>query len=241
MAPATGSARPYNDDDGTTPGIAITARDRMGRPLTITDAAGTRTLSYEAGQLASETIVSSDVALNGMQTTTSYDALGRRAGLEAHLSSGQIDDQTIGYGTDGRVESIGWTGGSATYGWKPQTTLLETLTYKDAGGSPYLVTTRTYERGHLLDAITNVSGATTVASHDYSNGATGLRDVATLEDGSLWDYDYNTRDEVTNGVREKNAVPVPGHEFSYNFDTIGNRTAASRSAIGMEMRAVKHS
>jgi RHS repeat-associated protein len=51
------------------------------------------------------------------------------------------------------------------------------------------------------------------------------RTQAWLEDGSVWKYDYNDRNEVVAGKRHwRDWMPVAGQQFEYAFDPIGNRT-----------------
>jgi RHS repeat-associated protein len=104
------------------------------------------------------------------------------------------------------------------------------VTHKTSGGATVLTAVRTYERGALLDAITNTAGSV-VSSHNYSNDAIGRRDDATLASGDKWDYGYNNRSEVTSAMKLTGTTPIAGYSHSYAFDAIGNRTASSREAI----------
>jgi hypothetical protein len=59
-------------------------------------------------------------------------------------------------------------------------------------------------------------------------GYLNRRSQAALEDGSIWDYDYNDRDELT-GARHywPDWSPVSGQFFGYAYDNIGNRKTSS--------------
>ena len=72
-----GRATGYNYSDGVTPAVIITL-DFFDRQSSITDAAGTRSFSYNANnQLGNETNPS---IMNGM-ITYAYDNAGRRTGM----------------------------------------------------------------------------------------------------------------------------------------------------------------
>jgi hypothetical protein len=52
---------------------------------------------------------------------------------------------------------------------------------------------------------------------------------ARREDCTTWQYDYNTRSEVTGAEkRQSNSDLVPGLDFGYNYDGLGNRLSASK-------------
>lgn len=59
----------------------------------------------------------------------------------------------------------------------------------------------------------------------------GLRETASTTLGD-WQYFYNDRGELTGGVKTKNGVVVPGYQFGYVFDAIGNRTTAEVTTNG---------
>jgi RHS repeat-associated protein len=63
------------------------------------------------------------------------------------------------------------------------------------------------------------------STHDLQ----GRRKSARREDGTTWQYDYNTRSEVTGAKkRQENSDLVPGLNFGYNYDGMGNRLSASK-------------
>lgn len=82
-----------------------------------------------------------------------------------------------------------------------------------------------------LRSIANVVNNTPVTSHSYQYDALNRRTQATLEDGSFWQYGYDDRDELTSAKRNwsyfTTTTPVSGQQFSYAYDTIGNRQTAS--------------
>jgi RHS repeat-associated protein len=109
----------------------------------------------------------------------------------------------------------------------PNSDRLQTTTCKNSG-STVLTTTRSWDRGVRLSAILNqTNGGGVVTSHSYQYDSAGRRTRAALEDGSVWVYDYNDRDELT-GARRYSAdwSPVSGQFFGYDYDNIGNRKSA---------------
>jgi RHS repeat-associated protein len=57
----------------------------------------------------------------------------------------------------------------------------------------------------------------------------GRRKAARREDGTTWSYNYNGRSEVTGAEkRQENSDLVPGLNFGYNYDGMGNRLSASK-------------
>jgi RHS repeat-associated protein len=63
-------------------------------------------------------------------------------------------------------------------------------------------------------------------------------------DGSYWVYQYDSLGQVTSGHKHfRDNSPVPGQEFDYSFDTIGNRTQtlAGGDQNGANQRAANYS
>jgi YD repeat-containing protein len=62
-------------------------------------------------------------------------------------------------------------------------------------------------------------------SFNYAHNAANQRTQDTLADGSYWVYNYDSLGQVTSGHKYfRDNTPVPGQEFDYSFETIGNRT-----------------
>jgi hypothetical protein len=54
-----------------------------------------------------------------------------------------------------------------------------------------------------------------------------------MDDGTIWSYGYNTRSEVTSGVRRwTSGAAVAGQSFGYQYDPIGNRVSTTRDGEG---------
>jgi len=89
--------------DGTTPSISYTL-DRLGRATSITDAAGTRTKSYNTDStLASESVQ----YIVNHSVNYGYDTLGRRTSMNLMNSSTSVLSNTYGYDAMSRLASVG--------------------------------------------------------------------------------------------------------------------------------------
>jgi len=90
-----------------------------------------------------------------------------------------------------------------------------------------MTTSKTYDN---LNRLTDISSQPTAQSLQpiasaLSYNAANQRTKNTLTDGSYWVYAYDSLGQVTNGCKYfPNGAPVPGQQFDYAFDTIGNRT-----------------
>jgi hypothetical protein len=121
---------------------------------------------------------------------------------------------------------------------------LQATLFGQSGYATNLVTTRAWERGERLQRLTHTvttnSTSFTLGFRQYAYDPLQRRTQALLEDGSRWQYGYNDRDEVTLGRRFLgDGAAVSGQQFTYGFDTIGNRTgsAAGGDANGAGLRA----
>jgi RHS repeat-associated protein len=209
--------------DGT-PALQI-SRDAEGRVTGLVDGAGTHSFSYGTGGLVGE-------SLNGnVQWTYLNDARGRRTGYS--LSDTGLPLTAGGWAYDsatGRLSGAGDTANWATYQYLPGSDWLSTTSI--AG----LVTTRTPDSDNRLVQIETAVGGTAISRIAYSYNTKGQRAQATLLDGSAWKYTYNSHGEVVSGkkVRASNAS-VPGAQFDYAFDAIGNRSAPPAGASGADV------
>jgi RHS repeat-associated protein len=92
-----------------------------------------------------------------------------------------------------------------------------------------MTTTKHYEYLNRLTHISSTPSASSVVSFAYSYNNANQRIVSRLADGSYWRYQYDSLGEVTSGHKFfSDETPVPGQQFDYSFDTIGNRTQTTR-------------
>ncbi len=88
---------------------------------------------------------------------------------------------------------------------------------------------KTYDKLNRLAQIRNsavgINQLPFQFSYEYNDANQRVR--ATLADGSFWQYGYDWLGQVTSGKRYFNdGTPVPGQQFEYGFDDIGNRRTA---------------
>lgn len=218
----------YSDE---TPAVAY-AYDAKGRMTALIDTAGTHSYTYDAqGVLDTETVAGGQ--LSGMILDVGAGAGGRMEALGLQFGGGTLTAHSFGYDSaTGRMSTVSGDGVTATYGYRSGRDQVETTTITGNGGADLLTHTRTFDGDRLVSVIAAKDG-TTVESYSWGYDGAGRRESATLATGDRWEYSYNTRSEVTGGVRKSAAGNVlPGYEFGYSFDAIGNRMESWREATG---------
>ena len=215
---------------------------RLVKPNAIVDNAGTNNLTYDhAGRLISSAYISG--LLNGITVTNHLNPVYGRDLLQVYSGAQSIYSAAYGYDGYGRMGSVSSGVYSATYGYLPNSDLLQSTTCAN-NGSTVLTTTRAWDYGYRLRSIANVANGATVTSHSYLYDSLDRRTQATLEDGSVWKYNYNDRNELIGAHRYwSDWTPVAGQQYGYNYDNIGNRiTAASGGdANGANLRTTSYS
>jgi RHS repeat-associated protein len=90
-----------------------------------------------------------------------------------------------------------------------------------------------------LKQISSAPSASSAVSYTYKYNSANQREKATLADSSHWDYGYDPLGQVISGKKHfaDNSL-VPGQQFEYSFDDIGNRiqTGAGGNADGGNLR-----
>lgn len=215
------TGRDYSDD---TPDV-IYRRGRLGQILSITDAAGVVQFDHddERGLLDAERYTSG--LLKGYTISRGYDDYGRPDRVS--VKNGDDILHNVGY----IYEPI--TGGLDKV--KPSSTWEIDYIQDQASGrykgavhkhndSSYLVEDRIFDASGALDIISYTSGSSTpLSKYDYGLDGFGRRDNATLLDGSHWDYDYDSRGQLTSAVKKTPAgAVVLGSHFEADYDGIGN-------------------
>ena len=230
--PNSGEMTGVSYSDGTQ-AVTLTY-DRGGRQATVTDAAGTHTLTHSAaGQLLSDQI--SGGLLDQVSVTVGYDTLLRRNSLQSIRNSTTLHSQSYGYDASSRLETVISGGQTTTYAYYPTTGQLSTTTF--TSGTQI---SRTYDSlGRLETIATSTTPAGTVASYIYTHNNLDQRTRVTREDNSYWSYGYNDRGELTSAKKYwSDNSPVAGQQMEYAFDSIGNRTStkAGGDAQGLNLR-----
>ncbi|MEN3327398.1 MAG: hypothetical protein V7638_2205 [Acidobacteriota bacterium] len=222
--------------DGTQPDTVT--YDRGGRQATVADAAGSHTLNYNTGgQLLSDQI--SGGLLDQVTVTNGYDSLLRRNSLQATRNAASLANQTYGYDTSSRLETVTSGSQTATYAYYPSTGQLNTTTF--TGGTQM---SRSYDSlGRLETIATTTPALGTIASYVYTYNNLDQRTRVTREDSSYWSYVYNDRNELTSGKKYwSDNSPVAGQQMEYGFDSIGNRTStkAGGDPQGLNLRQASY-
>ena len=199
------------DYSDATPDITITY-NRIGQPVTVQDAAGTRNFAYNANLgLISETVSG---IYNKTLTRTYTTTFGK--GKVLSMSIGNVNNYTYDYDTYGRLNKITTPAGDFTYTRPADSDLITAM------ARPNNVTSNwTFEEHrNLLASVANGS----VSTYAYTNDALGRRTNVTrsgsaFSDTNILTYGYNSRSEVISALSNINA----NYNFAYSYDPIGNR------------------
>jgi len=216
----------YNDG---TPNVYFNNYNRTGQPREIIDGSGTNELVYDnASRLVSTACAGGLLA--GVTVSNHFNPYYGRDALKviSTTGAGWMLEDDYGYDNYGRLASVSSGTATASYGYVPNSDLLQSTTFNN-NGNAVMTTTRKWNYGFQLASIANtVAGASTpVTSHAYTYDSVNRRTQATLEDNSTWKYGYNDRNELTSANRQwYDTRPVSGQQFGYGYDNIGNRTSA---------------
>ena len=219
---------------GTTYSDGTTARqyayNHLGQVTQVTDDAGIRSIGYNAyGEQETDTLQADEVT---HLITETRDTLGRATGF-TYAKNGTVQHTvTTGYGEDGRVSTAGFMHGGSEkqfgYGYLSGTNLLQTLTM------PCNMTlTQSYEsQRNLLTNMTYHRSSTLVTQRTYSYDTLGrpltrstARNGQTVNDCFV----YNSRSELSSAT-------VNGSTYGYDYDNLGNRTAALEASSSVTSR-----
>ena len=204
--------------DGT-PGVTY-SRNILGQVYQIDDAAGSRTIVYNAdGQPETESYTSGTFA--GLTLKTDYQT-GLRSGFSVLQGTTPLVAQSIGYDNFGRLATFAQGAVSGTYGYKAGRDLVETLDHQQSGQSVF-TTQKSYDGIDRLTGIAETPGVN-IGAYSYGYNGANQRNRVDLSDGSFWQYGYDGLGQLTSGSRRWSATEaVSGQQYGYAFDGIGNR------------------
>ena len=107
-----------------------------------------------------------------------------------------------------------------------------------ADGADRLTESRSYDALNRLTALGVLGGeaaAPVFRSFTYAYNDANQRVSATREDGSRWDYGYDALGHLTAAVRRlPGGELMPGHEFAWTYDALGNRTAGAAGSVATD-------
>ena len=216
--------------------------DRRGRQTVVTNGTAICTLTYnDASQLLMET--NSGGTLNGLALTNAYDALLRRSAMALKTQPSTLVQ--FGYDTASRLASVTNGLNVATYTYLANSPLVSQIVFK-TNNTTRMTTTKQYDLLNRLQQIASAPGASGVSpvSFSYTYNSANQRTGATQTDSSYWVYQYDSLGQVTSGKKYfSDGTPVPGQQFEYGFDDIGNRTStkAGGNADGSALRSASYS
>ena len=231
----------YNGDGDLTPDVTY-GYDRHGCQTTVSSAAtgGTWTVTRTFGlqhNLLTEAY-SGAHPLAGLTETLSYDSVLRRSTFA--LSGPAALIQAFSYDGASRLEKVREGSFSASYGYLVDSPLVETVTMRQ-GPMPRMMTTNSHDyldRLHEVRTQPRAAGSMAIGS-GYRYDAADQRALQLSTDGSFWRYDYDDLGQVITGKHYfDDGTPVPGQQFEYAYDTVGNRTGAKHGgdAAGTNLR-----
>ena len=209
--------------DGTPP-ISI-GYDRLGRQASISDDSGTRLFAYTEFSGIEEMEISggshSDIILERQ-----YDDLNRLEQQRVyHRALGDIQSVNFSYDDASRLATVSDGSHSARYHYHPDNGLVQTLSY-NSGSDNVLSLNTSFDALKRITGKTNQVGNNTISSYLYTYNDLNQRTQIDRDDGRFWEYDYNDHGEVIAGKHKVSVNEfVPGEQFEYEFDGIGNRQA----------------
>ncbi len=207
------------DYSDTTPDITITY-DRLGRPLTVADAVGTRIFTYNA-QLALQ-----KEAINGIYTKElihNYATTGMK-GRSLGMNIGNVNLYTYGYDQYGRLNQVSTSAGAFNYVYLANSDLIASI-----GRPNSLTTSYTYDDDrNLLTKIIDGSMSTLTYLNDALGRRTSVsRTGSVFSAPELLSYTYDARSELAGASSNNNA----SYNYTYTYDPIGNRKAAGIAGV----------
>ena len=238
-----GSLTNVSYNDGITPAVG-NSYDRLGRVKTVVWTNITASLTYNlASQVLNESFTGG--ALNGISVTNGYDNLLRRTNLTAKGAS-FLTRNSYGYDAASRLSTVkDGSNNVATYSYIANSPLVSQIAFTN-GTSRRMATTKSYDYLNRLTKISTTppgAGAGPV-TFNYTYNQANQRTKNILADGSFWIYAYDSLGQVTSGKKYFfDGTPVPGQQFGYAFDDIGNRTQTQTGGdeAGANLRLASYS
>ena len=183
------------DYSDTTNSVLFTDYNRASQPRSITNIAGAHSLIYDyAGRLVSDHATSG--LLSGLTVSNHFDPLRGRDLVVLLSGTNAVVTASYGYDDYNRLNAVTSGVETVSYGYAPNSDRLQATSFKHNGTS-VLTTTRAWEFDSRLQSIANSVNNAPVSSHRYQYDAANRRTRVFLEDGSLWAYGYDSRDQVT--------------------------------------------
>lgn len=210
------------DYSDSTPDVEYTF-DRRGRLVNVVDGVGDRDITYNAaGQMLTEDFTSG--LLDEVTINNTFDSLLRRDAHKMSLDSTLKHLVEFGFETDSsRLKTVTKGNAIAQYAYTAHDYTIASLTLKEST-TTIGVGTRTHDNLNRLSSI-EWDWPSDDELYLYTYNDANQRTEIEWADGSTWGFDYDALGQVTSGKRQwSNDDFVPGQQFEYTFDEIGNRT-----------------
>lgn len=217
----------WQDGYHETPDVAFTY-DRLGRPVSRTDAAGTTVIVHRPGPGIASIETTTGGLQDGLILTHKEDAQRRPTGVVWKLGTNGVEQETTySYDAQGRLSTAALGTMSASYNFAPTAPYpVATVTRPLNGPAGALTGTLQHDPLGRLSSQTWATAAASVASFGAQYDAANRRTHIQREGGITQRYGYNDRGEVTSAWKEDtaNAQTLEGWTQGYQYDDIGNRT-----------------
>lgn len=217
----------YSNGDST---VASTY-DRLGRIATRSDSAGLCRYTYAGVTAAAATESYTGGVLAGTTVSRQYDTQLRLIEVSATTGSATpATDYSYTYDPASRVDTVTFGTNTATYAYAPSSSMVAAVTFRN-GGETQLATTTTYDRLDRVSGTSALPAHSNTISHVYTYNAANQRVRATREDASYWTYGFDSLGQTVSGQRHgSDEAVMPGHDFAWTYDDIGNRVSETANA-----------
>ena len=207
----------YSDE---TPAIAV-SYDFLGRAVTITDASGTKNLTYNSNsQLENETIPH----IVNLSIQYGYDAYGRQTLRQLKQNDMVHASVSLSYDSRGRTATVGNGADVLHYAYRAGRNQLETAEWKNAQNAVLNSRSYAYDSYHRLTGI-NLNGTLEVG---YTLNDKDRRTGAEYANSGLWNFTYDDKGQVISALGSSRS-------FAYAYDGIGNRTSATEGGRAVQL------
>jgi RHS repeat-associated protein len=212
-------------DDGITASVSY-GYDRQGRVVTVTDASGTRSIAYEDGLPLDETYTAG--VFSGYQIDRRIDSLNRYDRVSLIEPGITIPYQnTYTYDGASRLQTASFNAHTVTHIYDPASELRQIQTFHN-GTSNILTVNQRFDNLNRVKSRESLITGGDSRSYSYLYNSLNQRTRATAFDSSYWDYSYDALGQVDSAIRKDAAdTVIPGYNYGYTFDDIGNRTQTS--------------
>jgi RHS repeat-associated protein len=230
-------------DTTANPDITYTYTSR-GQLKTIVDQTGTQVNDYYTHGLP-HTQTHTGGPIDGIVVEYNYDALLRQQNVVGRKGGVEVYRQAYEYRAgDSYVKNVTFDNVCAHFDYENNAALVSGTILKRTSetGSTILTGSRQHSFLNQLTQITTAGSGATISFSCLLNPL-DKRQRITLQDGSYWLYSYDTHGQLNSAKKYwSDNSPVPGQQFEYTFDDIGNRlnTKSGGDLAGLNLRLTQY-